>query len=68
MSRVSQSPDDAVEFGVAIPFEDVVGPNVLIVQTSRSRKAIAKAAAKTSPEARVYSRQIPSTTWTEVAA
>ncbi|MFE0650989.1 hypothetical protein ACFVZH_20610 [Streptomyces sp. NPDC059534] len=68
MSRVSQSPDDIVEFGVAIPFEDVLGPNALIVQIGRSRKAIAKAAAKVSPEALVYSRQLPSTVWTEVAA
>ncbi|MFE0647430.1 hypothetical protein ACFVZH_02415 [Streptomyces sp. NPDC059534] len=68
MSRVSQSPGDIVEFGVAIPFEDVDGPNVLIVQIGRNQKAITEAAAQESPTALVYSRQLPSTVWTEVAA
>ncbi|MEE1819353.1 hypothetical protein PUR59_30605 [Streptomyces sp. SP18ES09] len=68
MSRVSQPADEIVEFGVAIPFEDVTGPNVLIVRTSLSRKAIAKAAAKESPEARVYSRVVGDMLWTEAAA
>ncbi|MEV4423994.1 hypothetical protein AB0K23_01195 [Streptomyces sp. NPDC049602] len=66
-SNVTSQLDD-VEFGVAIPFEDVFGPNVLIVKTGTDRKAIAKAAALEGPTALVYSRQIPSTIWTEVAA
>ncbi|MFJ6579317.1 hypothetical protein ACIQMY_25560 [Streptomyces sp. NPDC091368] len=68
MSRVSQPADEIVEFGVAIPFEDVTGPNVLIVRIGRSRKAISKAAAKESPEARVYRRAVGDMLWTEVAA
>ncbi|MFD0074327.1 hypothetical protein ACFVIY_18020 [Streptomyces sp. NPDC127166] len=68
MSRVSQSVDDIVEFGVAIPFDDFFGSNVLIVRTGMDPEVIREAAATESPEALVYSRRLGSTIWTEVAA
>jgi len=55
------------EYGVAIPFDDVDGPNALIVRTGASRKAIAKAAAAEGPNAVVYERRLGSTVWTEAA-
>ncbi|APE21342.1 MULTISPECIES: hypothetical protein [Streptomyces] len=55
------------EYGVAIPFVDVDGPNALIVRTGASRKAITKAAAAEGPHALVYERHLDSTVWTEVA-
>ncbi|PVC73516.1 hypothetical protein [Streptomyces sp. CS081A] len=64
MSSNVTSPDRR-EYGVAIPFDDVDGPNALIIRTGASLRAITEAAAAEGPHTVVYERRLTSTVWTE---